>query len=84
MRAKSPSSRIPTEWLIGEETPEEFEKTWRNSTRVLDRLKEIIDRELNQLYLDLKVDYENPNWQFYRADKNGKIVALERILKLLP
>lgn len=78
-------AKIPTDWLIGlEESSEEFEKTWRNSTYVLDRLKGIIDREVAQLYIDLDSDYEVPNWALLRADKNGRIRALEKIRKLLP
>lgn len=77
---------IAVDWLHGldPDSREGFEKSWRASTYVLNQLKGIIERELEQLYIDLESDYANPNWALVRADKNGRIIALERIFKLLP
>jgi hypothetical protein len=85
-RSEDRPLNIATDWLHGldGDDKEGFIQVWRNSKYLLDRLKEIINRELATLYLDLKTDYEKTNWQFIRADKNGRIASLERILTLLP
>lgn len=85
----SPSSdakRISTEWLYGL-SPEEavaFESTWRNSTYVLDRLKAILQRELNSINTDKEDDYNNPQWPVLRADRNGQVRQLKKLISLLP
>jgi hypothetical protein len=66
------------------EEREEFEKSWRNSTFVLDKLKLIIERTLRSIEIDSEDDYNNPQWPVVRADRNGRAKELRRILKLLP
>lgn len=85
-KTNSPQRNIPTDWIHGldQEQKQEFEKTWRNSTFVLDKLKAIINRKLEGLELDKEDDYKNPNWPIARADKNGQIRQLKYILSLLP
>lgn len=79
-------SNIPSDWLYGvpPEDKDEFIKLWRNSTGILDPLKHILERYLEGLELDTKPDYSEPNWAYIRADKNGQVIALKRILNLLP
>jgi hypothetical protein len=81
------SNRISTEWLAGiptQEEQEQFEKAWRNSTYVLDRLKTILERKMISLEFDKPDDYNNPQWSVLRADKNGTLRALKEIYRLLP
>lgn len=80
-------SNISTEWLAGipdQEEREQFEKAWRNSTYVLDRLKAILERKMAGLDIDKPDDYDNPSWAVKRADRNGELRALTEILRLLP
>ena len=77
---------IATDWIQGmtQEEKIEFEKSWRNSTFVLDKLKLIIERSLKSLEIDQEDDYDHPQWPIKRADRNGRVKELRRILKLLP
>ena len=91
MRQKTKSQpnrekEIPTDWLYGLEPEEqdELKRVWRNSTYLLDKLKAIIERKATPLFLDRDLDYANPNWEWLRADKNGRLRAYEEISKLLP
>jgi hypothetical protein len=83
---QSNDRRISTEWLHGLSTEEalDFERTWRNSTYVLDRLKAILERKKIGLEVDKCDDYNNPQWAVLRADKNGTLRTLQEILRLLP
>jgi hypothetical protein len=81
------SRSISTELLAGiptQEEREEFERAWRNSTYVLDRLKAALERKMIGLDIDKPDDYDNPSWAVKRADRNGELRALKDILRLLP
>lgn len=84
-KAERPSS-IPVEWLRGmpAEDGQKVAEVWRNSTYLLDQLRKILLEDLGKIELDSETDYSNPNWQFVRADKNGRAKALNRVLDLLP
>lgn len=49
---------------------------------VLDVLSDIIQSELTRLSRCPEVDYNNPNWAFHEADRNGQYRALQAILSL--
>lgn len=80
------SSRISTEWFHGLSTEDQaaLEQTWRNSTYILDRLKGILQRRLTELDTDQEADYNNPSWPVLRADRNGQVRQLKKIISLLP
>lgn len=78
--------RISTEWFHGL-NPEEhagLEQTWRNSTYILDKLKGILQRRLAELETDKEDDYNNPQWTVLRADRNGQVRQLKKMISLLP
>lgn len=77
---------IPIELIAGmtPEDAQEYERAWRNSTYVLDRLKGIIARKVSDLSVDKPDDYNNPSWSVVRADRNGELRALKSLLRLLP
>jgi hypothetical protein len=74
---------VKTEWFKGLKTDEEREK-------VVSRLKNHRStlRQLKQIIGDLRkvekvADYENPNWPYYEANRQGYNMALDRVLSLL-
>lgn len=79
-------SNIPTELIKGlsEEEKKKYEQAWRNSTYVLDKIKDLITTKINSNTLDEQSDYTSNNWTVLRADKNGRIQAYKEILKYFP
>lgn len=69
---------------LSEEETKEYETAWRNSTYVSDPIKQHLLTRLESLELDSDEDYNIPNWQLLRADKNGRIKEILNLLKLLP
>lgn len=71
-------SHLPTE------EQEEFKNLVKNSTRVLNRAKEIIDIEDTAIErFENTVDsYKNPSWAYMQAHINGRKAALQDIKKL--
>lgn len=78
--------RISTEWFhgLGPEDQQDLERTWRNSTYILDKLKAILQRRINELESDKEDDYNNPQWPVLRADRNGQLRQLKKTISLLP
>jgi len=83
---RSSEKRISTEWFHGLDPDEQksLEQTWRNSTYLLDILKGILQRRLNDLETDKEDDYNNPQWTVLRADRNGQVRQLKKMIDLLP
>lgn len=69
---------------LNEEERREYELAWRNSTFVTDRIKGYLLEQLDALELDSDQDYNVPNWAAQRADKNGQMRQLLKLIKLLP
>jgi len=64
---------------------DEFEKYVKGSRRLLNRLNEILQENINQLVvteLSLK-DYDNPSWAYKQAFRNGQKSALNSIQRLI-
>lgn len=85
-KSRQSDKAISVEWFYGMDPSEhqEFEKVWRNSTFLTDKLKGILERRLKELEIDKPDDYNNPQWPVLRADKNGEVRTLQRIIRLLP
>ncbi len=86
MKQNSHSKTIPLEWLQGQ-TPEEQDLTkqqWGTNLHILDSLKKLIAKRIDNVVLDYTPDYSNPNWPYRRAHDNGMYVAYKEILNLLP
>lgn len=64
----------------------DFEALVRNSTRVLTRLKAIIeDRERQLINQGLSSeDFSDPNWSHKQAHRNGGLLELKIIKDLIP
>ena len=69
-------------WTQGVSDPEATEKLVRNSTSILRRLREIIDKELLSIPDGSVEDYSISNWSCLQADRNGYKRALKNIKKL--
>jgi hypothetical protein len=85
-QSRSSDRGISTEWFHGLQ-PEEYEAfttAWRNSTYVLNQLKKHIARQITALETDKEDDYNNPQWPVLRADRNGQLRQLKKIIQLLP
>jgi hypothetical protein len=82
--AKKPG--IPVQWLKDKaEGKEDLERTLRNSTYVLGKLKTILKDEL--LSIDKAettiTDFDEPNWANKQAFRNGRKAGLTYTLSLL-
>lgn len=53
----------------------------RNSS-VLDILAELIKREMARLSRSPEKEYDNPNWSFREADRNGQYRVLQEVYSL--
>jgi hypothetical protein len=88
MSKKKPTklSNFPLELSKGmsDEDRKDFELAWRNSTYVTDVIKEQLETRLESLLLDNEDDYANPNWQYVRADRNGRIKEIKQLIRYLP
>lgn len=82
------SKRLPLVWtkhLKGAKEKEDFESLLRNSTRVLTRLKEIIEEKENDLASSaMKLeDYESPSWAYKEAHRHGRQAELKALKDLI-
>lgn len=79
-------SRIDTNWLKHAKTKEEREeikKTIFSNNYTLNLLKEILEKELNEVNKSSLEEYSSPNWAYQQADKNGYKRALQSFINLL-
>lgn len=81
---------IPIQWTANitnssKETKESFEDLLRNSTKILDRLVQIVEereRSLDKIDYSLS-SYENPNWACKQAHINGRKAELQALKQLI-
>ena len=73
-----------TENCKTQEEKEQFEIYLRNSTQIFDRLKEIIEEENKQIARSEtgQKQYDEPNWKYRQAHKNGYCHCLSMFRKL--
>jgi hypothetical protein len=79
---------LPIEWtknLKSKSDKEDFEKTLRNSTVAMFRLKEILESWDNGLNSkELREDtYADASWAFKQAHRNGERATIKKLLDLL-
>jgi hypothetical protein len=75
---------IWTQHLNTQEEREEFKKTILGSTKVLDRLREILYNKVYTQESNLPTaDYDSPSWAYKQADRNGYLRAHKELLDLL-
>lgn len=83
-------SGVPLIWTkhlnsSGKEAQEAFEKTLRNSTLVLNRLRQILDERensINQQEFSIS-DYDSNSWHYKQAHRNGQRSMLKEIKDLI-
>jgi hypothetical protein len=78
---------LPSEWFAkceSEKDKEELKDYLLNSSRLMDQLKEMIQRRYDQEWGAKVTDYDSPSWSHKQAHKNGRLDAYEEIFKLLP
>lgn len=76
---------LNSKWLSvkpKDESTEEFEKGVRAGNYILRLLTEIIKKELATTEASRLDDYDNPNWPYRRADRDGMARAYRSILLL--
>lgn len=77
---------LKTVWTDHCKTPEDklkFEKTVRNSARVLLKLKEILEKEMDGLNKVQTQDFANPNWAYNQAFELGQRFKLQKLIELI-
>lgn len=52
------------------------------SSAILDILGDIIKKEMERLNRSPEVEYDNPNWSFREADRNGQYRTLQLVYSL--
>lgn len=70
-------------WLKHTKDKSKTKESIANSKYTLDLLKDILNKELQELDVDKKEDYNIPNWSYYQADKIGYKRAIKSFIKLL-
>lgn len=74
-----------TKNLKTEKEIEDFKNSLRGSRRILDRLTELLneyEKSLNRSELNTKA-FEDPNWAYLQAYKNGYRACLEKLKELI-
>jgi hypothetical protein len=79
-------SKLSLEWTkhLSKEDKEDFEAYIRNSTQIVERLRNILDSYELQT-MDSQADeksYDSPSWEYLQAHRNGKLEMIRRIKKL--
>lgn len=83
------AGKLSTAWTQNIQDPKDkadFEVIVRNSTRLLTRLKGIIEEQEKALHsqsfsLD---DFRDPNWSHKQAYRNGELSRLKKMKDLIP
>lgn len=84
---KHAPKNISSEWFAkceSDEEKEELKDYLLNSSRLLDQLKQMIQRRYDQEWGAKVTDYDSASWSHKQAHKNGRLDAYEEIFKLLP
>lgn len=76
--------KINVDWIkkVKEEHKEAFVESVLINP-VVERLREILKEKAKDRNTFKEVDYNNPSWGYFAADRNGYLRAIEDILKLL-
>lgn len=74
-----------TSHLSTDEEKKRFESEIRGSRHVLERLRDLIQADLSGLESseNSAKSYDNPNWAYLQAHKNGSRATYTTLLKLL-
>lgn len=77
-------NKLKTIWTQGFDKgkQESFTSAFFNSP-VPERLKEILNKRLQEAQKTSEADYESPSWAYKQADQNGYTRALEYVLNLI-
>lgn len=83
------AAKLSTAWTQHIQDPKDkadFEVIVRNSTRLLTRLKGIIDEQINQIHSQSNSvdDFRDPNWSHKQAYRNGELARLKKMKDLIP
>lgn len=75
---------MKVQWFnhLPKDKQEDFKNHLKNSTKVLDRLKEICYNVIQNGEKVSVQDYENPSWAYKQADMNGYLRAYREIADL--
>ena len=76
---------LASKWFAGvrPEDKAKHEETIRNSRYTLDILQKIVEDSLRVETTPKRSDFDNPNWAYAQADRNGAIRAYNSILALI-
>jgi hypothetical protein len=76
---------MKTTWFAGlsKDDKEKLANYFTNSSFLLDKLKDICYNRILELESAQDSDFDNPNWAFKRAYKDGRVTELRYIIDLL-
>lgn len=76
---------MKTVWTSGKDGSEalDIESSFKSSTVLRKRLKELCEKEINSAYQLDRSQYDSPNWQMLQADSVGYRRAMEKIISLI-
>ena len=69
---------------MNEQEKQKFKAEYKAAQYLMEPLKKILQKRIDELNINNKSEYEKPSWPYLRADKDGSKRAYEEILKLLP
>jgi len=87
MRKDKPAGGLPVAWFKGVDAKKkkELEDTLRNSTRSLNRLREVLEEKAEEERIKevLLSSYDNPSWAHKQAHLNGFQAGMKYVVDLL-
>ncbi len=84
--SKHKPTNLASEWFVGltDEEKEDLRQYLKNSTRMFDLLKNMIQKRYDVASSVKDTDYDSASWAYKQAHRNGKLETLEDLYKLLP
>lgn len=77
---------LSSAWFLNAKTEKEKEEVKNlvlNSSRILELISNVLNRELKELDTPSKKDYDKPSWAYYAADNNGYKRAIKKLKDII-
>lgn len=81
-----PEERLAADWLTSHDPAERDKQRAQviQGVVILQRLREILQKELDRVEREETTDFDNPAWPYRRAALDGEKKALRYLKKLIP
>lgn len=80
------SNNLSAKWFSRfhgtEDEKKDLEQLIRNSTIILDILTRVLETDLRNEEANRTADYQDPNWAYRQADRNGVVRTLKNLLSM--